>query len=51
MMQSGRLWDQPVGPLLDKLSVALRLNEAYQEQYRVTKEKLMTQVTPLHVLL
>jgi len=43
VMQHGRLWDQPVDPLLENLHSALRLNEAYQEQYRVTKEKLTTQ--------
>lgn len=43
VMQHGRLWDQPVDPLLENLHAALRLNEAYQEQYRITKEKLTTQ--------
>ena len=43
VMQHGRLWDQPVEPLLENLHAALRLNEAYQEQYRITKEKLATQ--------
>lgn len=36
------LWDQPPGPLLEKLESCLRLNEFYQEQYRVTTDKLMT---------
>jgi dynein heavy chain len=39
----GRIWEQPVEPLLENLRSALRLNEAYQEQYRITKEKLTTQ--------
>ncbi|KAJ8610701.1 hypothetical protein CTAYLR_005659 [Chrysophaeum taylorii] len=36
------LWDQPTGPLLERLESCLKLNEFYQEQYRVTKDKLMT---------
>ena len=40
---AGKLWDQPVDTLLRNLEWALKLNDAYQEQYRVTKEKLMTQ--------
>eukprot|EP00960_Hanusia_phi_P009624 279741-Hanusia_phi.AAC.2 len=41
--KAGKLWDQPVDTLLRNLEWALKLNDAYQEQYRVTKEKLMTQ--------
>ena len=43
VMSHGRLWDQPVEPLLKNLHAALRLNEAYQEQYHITKDKLATQ--------
>mmetsp|Transcript_13743 Transcript_13743/g.31844 ORF Transcript_13743/g.31844 Transcript_13743/m.31844 type:complete len:4493 (+) Transcript_13743:136-13614(+) len=39
----GRLWDQDVGDLLQRLESCLKLNDAYQEQYRLTKDKLMTQ--------
>lgn len=37
-----KLWEHPISPLLDKLESCLRLNEFYQEQYRFTKDKLMT---------
>lgn len=43
IVKPGKLWEQPVDPLLESLQWALRLNDAYQDQYRVTKEKLMTQ--------
>jgi len=39
----GRLWEQPADVLVENLRWALRLNDSYQEQYRLTREKLMTQ--------
>jgi dynein heavy chain len=39
----GRLWDQTVDVLIENLRWSLRLNDSYQEQYRLTREKLMTQ--------
>ena len=36
------VWEHEPATLLDKLEACLRLNEAYQEQYRLTKEKLLT---------
>ena len=39
----GRLWDQPADTLIENLRWSLRLNEAYQDQYRLTREKLLTQ--------
>ncbi|KAJ1446978.1 dynein heavy chain and region D6 of dynein motor-domain-containing protein [Pelagophyceae sp. CCMP2097] len=36
------LWDADVDALLATLESCLRLNEFYQEQYRVTKDKLLT---------
>lgn len=39
----GRLWDQNPGTLTSKLESCIRLNEAYQEQYRLTKDKLLSQ--------
>jgi len=39
----GRLWDQPPDLLIENLRWSLRLNDAYQEQYRLTREKLATQ--------
>lgn len=35
------LWEKPLGELLKNLEAALRLNEAYQDQYRITKDKLL----------
>ncbi|KAH8068253.1 dynein light chain binding protein [Aureococcus anophagefferens] len=37
-----KLWSRPTEPLLETLESCLRLNEFYQEQYRVTKDKLLT---------
>eukprot|EP00762_Andalucia_godoyi_P000483 ANDGO_03248.mRNA.1 Dynein gamma chain len=39
----GKLWDQDPSSLIRKLESCLRLNEAYQEQYRLTKDKLLSQ--------
>ena len=36
------LWNRQPAPLLAALEECLRLNEAYQEQYRLTKDKLLT---------
>ena len=36
------LWEQPGEALLRKLESVLNLNEVYQEEYRRTKEKLLT---------
>ena len=36
------MWNRAPGPLLNTLEECLRLNEAYQEQYRLTKDKLLT---------
>ena len=36
------MWNREPGPLLNTLEECLRLNEAYQEQYRLTKDKLLT---------
>jgi len=38
-----KLWDQNPEDLLARLEMSLRLNDAYQELYRVTKEKLQAQ--------
>ena len=37
-----RLWDKDAEKMMENLEACLRLNEAYQEIYRVTKEKLLT---------
>eukprot|EP00741_Cyanophora_paradoxa_P017811 tig00021017_g17202.t1 len=39
----GRLWDQDSNKLIVNLESCIRLNEAYQEQYRITKDKLLAQ--------
>ena len=39
---SDELWNRDSEQLLGTLEQCLRLNEAYQEQYRLTKEKLLT---------
>ena len=39
---SARMWDMDPTDLVERLEVCLKLNEAYQEQYRLTKDKLMT---------
>jgi len=41
--KDGKLWDQEPKKMLVKLGSCLRLNDAYQEQYRLTKDKLMQQ--------
>ena len=38
-----KLWDQDPEDLLQRLEMSLRLNDAYQELYRITKEKLQAQ--------
>jgi dynein heavy chain len=38
-----KLWEQNIEDLLKRLEMSLKLNDAYQELYRVTKEKLQTQ--------
>ena len=39
----GRLWEQHAESVVQRLSLCLKLNEAYQEQYAVQKEKLALQ--------
>lgn len=36
------LWDSDAMSLCDKLDICLKLNESYQEHYRLTKDKLLT---------
>ena len=36
------LWETDAANLIDALEACLKLNEAYQEQYRLTKDKLLT---------
>jgi dynein heavy chain len=39
---SDKVWDKDLPSLLEKIEKCLQLNEQYQEQYRETKEKLLT---------
>lgn len=39
---SDKVWDKDLPSLLEKIEKCLQLNELYQEQYRETKEKLLT---------
>ena len=39
-----KIWDKSLTTLLEAIEKCLQLNEEYQEQYRITKEKLMTTV-------
>ena len=39
----GKLWDQEKLALLENLKVALRLNEVYKEQYKLTRDRLLSQ--------
>lgn len=40
--QPDRIWDKDLPMLLETIEKCLQLNEEYQDQYRITKEKLMT---------
>ena len=41
--EKGRtLWNLDAEDLVQRLSACLKLNEAYQEHYRLTKDKLLT---------
>jgi dynein heavy chain len=40
--EKDEIWDKDPLHLIKNLEACLRLNEAYQEQYRVTKDKLLT---------
>ena len=37
---SAKMWERSPGPLLEILETCLRMNEFYQEQYKLTKDKL-----------
>jgi dynein heavy chain, axonemal len=39
---SSTLWDTDAKSLCDKLDICLKLNDSYQEHYRLTKDKLLT---------
>lgn len=44
----GKLWDQDKVVLLENLTAAVHLNEAYQEQYRLKREKLQVSIVLEH---
>ena len=37
-----RIWDKDLTVLLETIEKCLQMNEEYQDQYRIIKEKLMT---------
>ena len=39
---SDRIWDKDLTVMLDTIEKCLQMNEEYQDQYRLTKEKLIT---------
>ena len=39
---SDRIWDKDLTQMLDTIEKCLQMNEEYQDQYRLTKEKLIT---------
>ena len=41
----GKLWDQDKVVLLENLTAAVHLNEAYQEQYRLKRDKLQVSLS------
>ena len=43
VLRKGKLWDQDIPTLVESLSLAIRLNDMYQEQYKMTKESLASQ--------
>eukprot|EP00002_Diphylleia_rotans_P028875 TRINITY_DN5840_c0_g1_i3.p1 TRINITY_DN5840_c0_g1~~TRINITY_DN5840_c0_g1_i3.p1 ORF type:complete len:4482 (-),score=987.95 TRINITY_DN5840_c0_g1_i3:157-13602(-) len=43
LYSTGRIWEQDIPTLIRNFEACLRLNEGYQEQYRLTKDKLLTQ--------
>ncbi len=50
VLAPGKLWDQDKLVLLDNLTAAVRLNEAYQEQYRLKRDKLQVSRCFMHNL-
>ncbi len=44
VLAPGKLWDQDKLVLLDNLTAAVHLNEAYQEQYRLKRDKLQVSI-------
>ena len=47
ILAPGKLWDQDKVVLLDNLTAAVHLNEAYQEQYRLKRDRLQVRKTKL----
>ena len=40
----GKLWDQPIDQLLERLTHCITLDEAYREEYRKCRDSLLAQV-------
>ena len=43
LLADGKLWDQDKQSLIKNLHIILKVNEAYQEQYKITRDRLMSQ--------
>eukprot|EP00854_Cymbomonas_tetramitiformis_P001067 gene1068-1616_t len=43
VLSPGQLWNQDKPSLLANLELCMKLNEAYQEQYKLTRDRLMSQ--------
>ena len=43
ILSNGKLWDQDKPTLLQALDLSLKLNESYQEQYKLTRDRLLSQ--------
>ena len=43
ILSGGKLWDQDKPALLRALELSLKLNESYQEQYKLTRDRLLSQ--------
>jgi len=50
VLAPGKLWDQDKLVLLENLTAAVHLNEAYQEQYRLKRDKLQVSRCFMHNL-
>ena len=43
ILSEGKIWDQNKASLIKNLEVVLKVNESYQEQYKITRDRLMSQ--------
>ena len=43
ILSQGKIWDQDKAKLIKNLEVVLKVNVSYQEQYKITRDRLMSQ--------